>query len=208
MIETILVTSGYITAQILADISSLKIVTFLGLSMDAGTLIYPFTFTLRDLVHKVVGRRGARIIIFTAAVINLFMAGLFWVVSKLPYDVSIGPQPDWDSVLSPVWRIVLASILAEVFSELTDTEIYHLWVTRVTKRFQWLRVLTSNAVSIPVDSLIFVWAAFGGVYSSSTVWEIFLANILLKGVVTLVSLPGIYLVKGQEQKLEDITDDT
>lgn len=208
MIETILVTSGYIAAQILADISSLKIVTFLGLSMDAGTLIYPFTFTLRDLVHKVIGRRGARIIIFTAAVINLFMAGLFWVVSKLPYDVSIGPQPDWDSVLSPVWRIVLASILAEVFSELTDTEIYHLWVTRVTKRFQWLRVLTSNAVSIPVDSLIFVWAAFGGVYSSSTVWEIFLANILLKGVVTLVSLPGIYLVKGQEQKLEDITDDT
>jgi uncharacterized integral membrane protein (TIGR00697 family) len=199
MIETILVTSGYIAAQILADISSLKIVTFLGLSMDAGTLIYPFTFTLRDLVHKVVGRRGARVIIFTAAVINLFMAGFFWVVSKLPYDVSIGPQPEWDSVLSPVWRIVLASILAEVFSELTDTEIYHLWVTRITERFQWLRVLTSNAVSIPVDSLIFVWAAFGGVYSPSSVWDIFFANILLKGVVTLVSLPSIYLVKDRNQ---------
>jgi uncharacterized integral membrane protein (TIGR00697 family) len=197
MIQTILVVSAYIAAQMLADISSLKIVLFLGLSMDAGTLIYPFTFTLRDLVHKVLGRRGARVIIFTAAVINLFMAGLFWIVSRLPYDPSVGQQPDWDSVLSPVWRIVLASILAEVFSELTDTEIYHLWVTRITERYQWLRVLTSNAVSIPVDSLIFVWAAFGGVYPSSSVWEIFLANILLKGVVTLVSLPGIYLVKDE-----------
>ncbi|OGO21290.1 MAG: hypothetical protein A2Z14_14515, partial [Chloroflexi bacterium RBG_16_48_8] len=156
MLETILVTSAYIAAQMLADISSLKIVTFLGLSMDAGTLIYPFTFTLRDLVHKVIGRRGARILIFTAAVINLFMAGLFWVVSQLSYDSSVGFQPDWDSVLSPVWRIVLASILAEVFSELTDTEIYHLWVTRITERYQWLRVLTSNAVSIPLDSMIFV----------------------------------------------------
>jgi uncharacterized integral membrane protein (TIGR00697 family) len=200
MIETILVTSAYIAAQILSDISSLKIITFIGLSMDAGTIIYPFTFTLRDLVHKVVGRQGARLIIITAAVINLLMAGLFWIISQLPYDPSVGPQHDWDSVLAPVWRIVIASILAEVFSELTDTEIYHLWVTRVTTRYQWLRVLSSNAVSIPLDSIIFTWAAFGGVYPSFSVWEIFFANIILKGIVTLVSLPGIYLVKERDQK--------
>jgi uncharacterized integral membrane protein (TIGR00697 family) len=197
MIETILVTSAYIAAQILSDVTSLKIIEFVGFSMDAGTLIYPFTFTLRDLVHKVVGRRGARTIIFAAAVINLLMAGLFWLVSRLPYDASVGPQPDWDAVLSPVWRIVVASILAEVFSELTDTEIYHLWVTRITRHFQWLRVLTSNVVSIPIDSLIFVWAAFGGVYPNASVWEIFWANVLLKGAITLVSLPAIYIVRGE-----------
>jgi uncharacterized integral membrane protein (TIGR00697 family) len=202
MIETILVTSAYIAAQMLSDISSLKIVTFIGLSMDAGTIIYPFTFTFRDLVHKVVGRQGARLIILTAAAINLFMAGLFWVISQLPYDPSVGPQHDWDSVLSPVWRIVIASILAEVFSELTDTEVYHLWVTRITTRFQWLRVLSSNAVSIPLDSIIFVWAAFGGVYPTFAVWEIFFANMILKGIVTLISLPSIYLVKDRNLEQE------
>jgi uncharacterized integral membrane protein (TIGR00697 family) len=195
MIPSILVTATYIAAQMLADITSLKIVTLFGISVDAGTLIYPLTFTIRDLVHKVLGRRGARIVIVTAAGINLGMAGLFWIVSRLPYDPSAGPQPDWDAVLSPVWRIVIASILAEVFSELTDTEIYHLWVTRVTRSYQWLRVLVSNAVSIPIDSLIFVWAAFGGVLPSPVVWEIFGANLLLKGAFTLISLPSIYLVK-------------
>jgi uncharacterized integral membrane protein (TIGR00697 family) len=195
MISSILVTATYIAAQMLADITSLKIVTIFGTSVDAGTLIYPITFTIRDLVHKVLGRRGARIIIIAAAVINLAMAGLFWIVSQLPYDPSAGPQPDWDAVLSPVWRIVIASILAEVFSELTDTEIYHLWVTRITRKYQWLRVLVSNAVSIPIDSLIFVWAAFGGVLPTAVVWEILGANILIKGAFTLVSLPSIYLVK-------------
>lgn len=197
MIQIILVTAAYIAAQLLSDITSLKIIPFLGFAMDAGTLIYPITFTLRDLVHKVVGRRGARVMIVTAAAINLLMAGLFWIVSQFPYDPSAGPQPDWDSVLSPVWRIVLASILAEVVSELVDTEIYHLWVTRITTRYQWARVLSSNAVSVPVDSLIFCWLAFGSALPAAVVWSIFWSNVLVKGIVTLFSLPGIYLVPGR-----------
>jgi uncharacterized integral membrane protein (TIGR00697 family) len=198
MTSVILVVSAYIAAQMLADITSLKIVAFVGLSMDAGTLIYPITFTLRDMVHKVVGKKGARLIIVTAAAINLAMAALFWIVSRLPYDVEAGPQPDWDAVLSPVWRIVLASIAAEVMAELTDTVVYHLWVTRVTRRYQWARVLFSNAVSVPLDSLLFCWLAFGGVLPNDVVWSIFWANMLLKGAVTLLGLPLIYLVKSPE----------
>ena len=98
-------------------------------------------------------------------------------------------------MLGPVWRIVVASIAAELASELLDTEIYHLWVTRVTRRYQWLRVLTSNAVSVPVDSLIFCWGAFGGVLPPATVWSIFAANLILKGIVSVASLPAIYLVR-------------
>jgi uncharacterized integral membrane protein (TIGR00697 family) len=195
MIPTLIVTSIYIGAQMLADITSLKIVRFAGLTMDAGTLVYPITFTLRDLLHKVAGKRAARVVIVAAGVINLFMAGLFWIVSQLPADPAAGPQPDWNSVLSPVWRIVIASIVAELFSELTDTEIYHLWVTRVTQRFQWLRVLVSNAVSVPLDSLLFAWGAFGGVFPGAAVWAIVWSNVVLKGAVTLISLPTIYLVR-------------
>jgi len=198
MIPTVLVTSAYIAAQILADITSLKIITIAGFSMDAGTLIYPITFTLRDMVHKIAGRQAARVTIAAAGGFNLFMAGLFWLVSRLPYDPAAGIQPDWDAVLAPVWRIVIASIAAELIAEFADTEIYHLWVTRITRRYQWLRVLTSNAVSLPIDSLVFVWGAFGGVYTAAVVWSIFTANIILKGAVTILSLPFIYLVPEKE----------
>jgi uncharacterized PurR-regulated membrane protein YhhQ (DUF165 family) len=68
-------------------------------------------------------------------------------------------------------------------------------VTRVTRRYQWARVLISNGVSVPIDSLIFCWIAFGGVLPAAVVWSIFWANVLVKGLTTLVSLPGIYLVK-------------
>lgn len=195
MSRIILVISAYIAAQMLADITSLKIVFLAGLSMDAGTLVYPITFTLRDLVHKTVGINAARTLIFTAAAINLFMAGLFWLVSILPADMEVGPQEEFSFVLSPVWRIVVASILAEVIAELIDTEVYQLWVNRIGKKYQWGRVLSSNAVSVPLDSLIFVTVAFAGTMSWAVVWSIFLANVLVKGITTILSIPLIYAIK-------------
>jgi uncharacterized PurR-regulated membrane protein YhhQ (DUF165 family) len=50
-------------------------------------------------------------------------------------------------------------------------------------------------VSVPVDSLIFCWGAFAFSMPAATIWAIFLSNIILKGLITLLSLPGIYLVK-------------
>jgi uncharacterized integral membrane protein (TIGR00697 family) len=190
----ILVVSSYIAAQMLADITSLKIASIATFSIDGGTFIYPFTFTLRDLVHKLLGKDAARTLIVLAGVINLVMVGLFAFVIWLPADPSWGRQAEFAAILGPVWRIVLASIAAEVFSELLDTEVYHLWVTRVTTRYQWARVLASNSISVPVDSLIFCWGAFGGILPMATVWSIFWSNVLIKGLVTLFSLPGIYVV--------------
>ncbi len=191
----LLVVSAYIAAQMLSDVGSLKIAWVAGFSIDGGTFIYPLTFTLRDMAHKLLGRKMARLLVIAAAAINLLMALYFFFLGRLTPDPTWTLQQAFVDVLNPVWRIVFASIIAEVVSELLDTELYHLWVTRVTRRYQWVRVLASNSVSVPVDSLIFCWIAFGGVLPAMVVWSIFWANVLVKGLTTLLSLPGIYLVR-------------
>ena len=195
MVPATIVIAAYAAFQMMADIASLRIVMVAGFSIDAGTFVYPFTFTLRDLVHKTAGIKAARALIITCAVLNIIMALLFWLTSILPPDMSVGPQVEFGKVLSPVWRIVFASIIAEGVSELIDTEGYRLWVEKVTDRYEWARVLVSNSFSVPIDSFIFVWIAFGGVLPNAVVWSIFLSNVILKGITTLISLPGIYLVK-------------
>ncbi len=199
----VIVCSCYIAAQIFSDIASLRILFLAGFAVDGGTLVYPFTFTLRDLVHKTSGASIARTLIFLAAIINVFMAILFWLVSVLPPDPSTGLQPEFGHVLSPVFRIVIASIIAEVVSELVDTEMYEVWVRFIGHRHQWGRVLVSNAVSVPTDSAIFVVGAFAGVLTPETVLSIFFANVLLKAFVTIISIPGIYLVKEREHSETD-----
>ena len=91
-VRSLLIVGGaYVAAQMMADIASLRIIDVAGNAVDAGTLIYPFTFTLRDLAHKIAGKDAARTLIFLAAGINLVMAGFFWLVADLPADSATGP---------------------------------------------------------------------------------------------------------------------
>jgi uncharacterized integral membrane protein (TIGR00697 family) len=190
-----IVTAAYVAAQMMSDIASLRIVEVFGWAVDAGTLIYPFTFTIRDLIHKIAGKAAARTVIVAAAVINLAMAVVFWLTAQMPPDLATGPQLEFGMVLAPVWRIVFASIAAEVLSELIDTEAYQRWVDRFGGRLQWGRVLASNAVSVPVDSAVFVLLAFWGVLPAAVMWEIFWVNVAFKGLVSVVSIPSIYWVQ-------------
>lgn len=197
----IIVVAAYVAAQMIADISSLKIGIVVGLAVDMGTFVYPVTFTLRDMVHKLLGKRNAQLLIIAAAVINLIMAAYFSWVASVPSDPAWGLGAEFAAILGPVWRIVVASIMAEIISELIDTEVYHWFVTRVTTRYQWARVLVSNSISVPIDSFVFAVVAFAPLPSLldhpltvpwSVVWQIFLFNVLVKYAVTLVSMPLIY----------------
>ncbi len=193
-----LLAAAYVAAQLLADISSLRLVDVFDRAIDGGTFIYPITFTLRDLIHKAAGKRVARTLIVTAAGLNLFMAGFFWFVGELPAVAESPLQSQlFADVLGPVWRIVFASIVAEVIAELIDTEVYSAWVRHFRHQHQWGRVLASNAVALPIDSVLFAVIAFGGTVDSSILWEIIYLNIIFKGLVTVLSIPLIYTVKPQ-----------
>ncbi len=194
----VIVVSAYIAAQMLADIASLKIGVVAGLAVDMGTFIYPITFTLRDLVHKTLGKRNAQDLILSAALINVFMAAYLMWAASIPSDPSWGMGAEFSAILAPVWRIVTASIVAELISELIDTEVYHWFVTKITTRYQWARVLVSNSFSVPIDNAIFAIGAFGWLLPWQVVWEIFIINLLVKYGMTLLSLPMIYLTPTQQ----------
>jgi hypothetical protein len=191
---SLFISINYVAAQIFSNIASSKIALIGGLSIDGGTIIYPITFTLRDLIHKSLGKKVARFIVFTAGLINAIVALLFWIVTLLPQDPGWGLQSEFALILGPVWRIVAASIVAQVAAELIDTEAYHFFVDKISQKHQWGRVLFSNAFSVPADSVIFCLIAFWGAMPMEVVISIIISNILVKGVVTIVSIPLIYTV--------------
>ena len=184
----------YVVVGMLSNISSLRIVEVLGISMDAGTLLYPLTFTLRDLIHKKSDKKTALHIVYIGVVMNLLIFIVFFIVSKLPADMLVGEQKEFGQVLVGSWRIIVASIVAMFISEVVDSEIYQ-WYAEKFKKYHFMRVLTSNFISVPLDSVIVTLIAFYGVMPNSVLISITLVNIAIKYIITLITVPSIYLVK-------------
>lgn len=209
--------SLYVAFQLFANVLSTKIAVLpiLHLAIDGGTIIYPFTFTLRDFVHKTHGKKDARQVIIIAAALNAAMFLLFWLVGKMAPDPNWQFQRAYEQILLPVGRIVLASIIAQVIAELADTEIF----SYIYKKFSFSRqtigsitlnkigdtsaVFISNFFGLVIDSFIFSFVAFFGALPLATVWQIILANILIKFIISVISVPSIKLIP-RTAKFEEI----
>ena len=134
--------------------------------VNVGTLFFGVTFTQRDRIHQY-GRRYAYVTIFAAAFLNVVTA-LF---------------------LGTPLRYVAVSFAAILLSETADTEVYQRFIQK-----SWLtRVATSNAVSIPIDTLVFTIFAFAGEAFATPGWmtEVVLTDIVVKLVVGFVTALGI-----------------
>ena len=128
--------------------------------LSVGTLFFGVTFTQRDRVHRY-GRTQVYTMIFVAALTNMLLS--FYLGIPL--------------------RFLLAGFLAIVLAEAADTEVYQRFISR-----RWLmRVATSNAVSIPIDSVTFTLIAFAGTLSLAAMGEIIFADILAKTVIGLLA---------------------
>jgi uncharacterized PurR-regulated membrane protein YhhQ (DUF165 family) len=121
--------------------------------VSVGTLVFGITFTQRDRVHRY-GRKPVYLMILVAAV-GMVLESAF---------------------LGVEWRIITASFIAIVISESADTEVYQ----KLLKR-PWLqRVIGSNLISIPLDSLLFNVIAFAGVFRPGMLVAIIFGEIVAK----------------------------
>ena len=200
----VLLVGTYVMAQAIADIGATKLIEIGGVVMPGGTFIFALTFTLRDMIHKRLGREWARMAIFTAAALNVLLAVYMLMLSRLPSPEFFALGDSWNAIFAIVPAITIGSIVAELASELTDTEVYHFWKTRFPAAPQWSRVLVSNAVSLPIDSIVFTLLAFvllppvfgaEAMPFGAAVTRIASGQILYKAAVTVLSLPLIYTVE-------------
>jgi queuosine precursor transporter len=127
-----------------------------------GTFIFGVTFTQRDRLHQF-GRPAVYSTIAIAAIANVIMS----------------------SVLSVDIRIIIASFVAIILSETADTEIYQ----RLLQKSWFVRVMGSNAVSVPLDTVIFWLIAFFGTLAPSEMVALIVGEIIIKyaiGALTAV----------------------
>lgn len=188
--------AAYCAVSMVSNIASCRMLDIFGWVTDAGTLMFPLIFVIRDMIHKDAGADMAKASIAACVMANVFMFASFFIVAHAPADMSVGAQSEFGAVLLPSGRIILGSLLSIAVAEFVDTLIYD----RVADRYGRGAVPSalSNAVSIPLDSLLISIVGFIGAVPLESVVSIFITNCIVKAVMTAIFLPATRARKAME----------
>lgn len=183
--------TSYAIIAIASDLFANKMLNLGGLALAGGILLVPFSFTIRDLVHRLVGFENAKRIVWATAFVNLAVAILMILLDMLPAAVP-GMDETWHTVMGTSWRIILASFLAQVLADLSDTYSFEFFTKRFNGKKIWLRVVLSNLISCPIDSILFTLVAFLGVLPADVMANSIISSTIVKFAVSLIAMPAAY----------------
>lgn len=155
-------TGLYVGVVCSAQVGATKIVVFpwTHLSVPGGTYLIGIALSLIEVAHHSAPTRregwaNAQVMILMGFAASAILAAY---VAIVVHSKAAFPGQGFDRTLGTTWRIVLGSLAAFIVSETVDNGI-GAWMRG---RFgDAVRVVATNAVSAPLDSIVFLLIAFG-----------------------------------------------
>jgi queuosine precursor transporter len=184
-----LITTAFAVVLILSNIASTKIAAIGSFSFDGGLVLFPLAYIFGDILTEVYGYSRARRVIWIGFGMNLLMVLTFWLVGLLPADPMWGMQESFISILGVVPRIVVASLIAYLVGEFTNSYILAKMKVRMQGKRFWQRAIGSTIIGQGLDTTIFTIVAFWGIFPGSLLWTIWLTNYVAKVLIEVILLP-------------------
>lgn len=195
-----------VLATLLANIEVLLLVKAFGVEMTLGNVMFASTFLITDIMSENHSRKDAN----RAVVISTFCSLVFIAISQMWLLYTPG-ENDWASgafhtIFSSTPRIVCASLLVYLISQLTDVWLYHKWWEWCRKRFGdekkglWIRNNGSTMVSQLLNTLLYTFFAFYGTYDIKTLMSIFISSYIIYIITSLLDTPFVYWCRNIHEK--------
>lgn len=176
-------------ATVLANIEVIKCVDIFSMSLTLGNVIYGTTFLVTDILGANYGIQAARKAVylgFSAMVLfTIFtQVNLMYIPNAADFA-----SPAMETLFTLTPRICLGSMLAYLIANMLDTWLFH-----ALGRFPlWVRNNGSTMVSQLVDTSIFNFIAFWGVFELDVLVELFVTTYTIKLLIAACDTPFVYL---------------
>lgn len=195
-------------AMVLANIEVLILVDAFGMEQTLGNVLFAATFLVTDILSECEGKKAAN----RAVWVGLFASVFFLLLSQSWMLYTPSPN-DWASssiaaVFSNTPRMMAASLVVYVVSQLLDVWLYHAWWGLTERRcgdrsrFLWLRNNGSTLISQLVNTALFTLLAFWGTYDAATLGSIFLSSYVIYIVTSLLDTPAVYLARRMKARAD------
>jgi len=187
-----------VSGVVLANIQVIKLVDIFGFTATLGNILYGSVFFATDVLNEIYGKKEARkgvMLGFAAMVTAVVYMQFALVIKPSPLEEAQRVHDSLSMIFSVLPRIVFASIIAYLFSQLHDVWAYQFWRKLTSGKYLWLRNNASTFVSQFIDSIIFTFVAFWGVYEFSIWIQIVLTTYVFKWIVAAVDTPFLYAAR-------------
>ena len=172
----------------------------------AGVLFFPISYIFGDILTEVYGYGRDRRVVWAGFAALAFASFMAWIVVSLPpgpSDYMKAYQPALESVFGNAWRIAAASMIAFWCGSFTNSYVLAKMKILTAGRWLWTRTIGSTLVGELVDSSLFYFIAFYGIWATGDVIKIAIAQYVLKTLWEVVMTPVTYRVVGFLKRAEN-----
>lgn len=193
-------------ATVMANIEVLILVDAFGFEQTLGNVLFASTYLITDILSENEGKKAAN----KAVNIGIFTA-VFMVIISQSWLLFTPSQNDWatpsiETLFSVTPRLLLASFIGFAVSQKLDVFLYHKWWALTEKKcgnrraFLWLRNNGSTLISQIVNTVLFNFIAFFGIYETKTLISIMVFGYIIYLATSLLDTPIVYLARKLKER--------
>lgn len=178
----------------------------LSFNLTAGVLLWPVVFIMTDIINEYYGRKGVRLLSFTAAALILYAFIMvffamrlypadFWIMRNTP-NGPVNMHTAFNTIYGQGLWIIFGSLTAFLIGQFVDVAVFHFVKSKTGSPKMWLRATGSTLISQLIDSFVVLFIAFylGAGWDLKLVLAIGVMNYMYKFLVAVVLTPVLYIM--------------
>ncbi len=181
---------------IIANIEVVKCVDFFSMPITLGNITFGSVFLATDILNEKYGRKiaqkGVFIGFFSLLILTVFtQLDLLYIPNSEDFA-----QKSMQTIFSITPRLCLGSMFAYLISHSTEVFLFSAIKNLLPDdKFLWVRNNVATVTSQLIDTVLFTFIAFLGVFSLKTVVVLCLTTYLIKVIIAFGEIPFLYLAK-------------
>lgn len=182
------------------------------LTIVTGSLIWPFTAQLSDMVNEIYGKKKTVYAFLFGYFVNLLFVVFVLMASQATPVWTHEEENFWRNYFLPSGRILLASTISFVICNLIDIYLFAFLKEKFRMKeeraglrtlacLSGLRNMISDIVNMLCDGILFSMVAFVFVLPAETLCHLIVSSVFFKVTMSVIDTPLFMLFRIKTQKV-------
>ncbi|GAB4392411.1 MAG: queuosine precursor transporter [Gammaproteobacteria bacterium] len=186
-----------------------RLVQLFNIVLSPGTLIFPLSFLLSNLITEVYGYKNTRRAVWTAFLFNLIFILFGQILTLLPSPSFAKDSAAFDRLFAMNTLVIIGSLISYLVSESLNPYIIAKLKIKFNGKYMGIRFILSTLSASILDSAIFTIIAFGVTYNTTILYDLIINISVTKIVIEILGLPlsmrvANFLKKQEQLDIYDI----